>query len=808
MKVLTWQNYSRPSRALLAAALLAGLALIGFIVIRAGAATPLSVAGYLGFSYAPPDALNPEVDPVADDVTGTKPESKLWWNDGFWWASMYNRTADAYHIYRLNWGTQDWEDTGVTLDTRRETQADVLWDEAAGKLYVVSHVRADRGSSVNTFPNWGHFFRYTYDAATQTYTQDPGFPVAVNEDKGESLVIDKDSTGRLWVTYVSRENSSSPFQVYVNTSDNDGDTWATPFVIPDPGADVAPDDLSSVIAFEALGQGKIGVMWSNQVGKDDLPPVTPRLFFAVHDDDDDPQDNWTVVNATPPGGADDHINIKSLNATDEGLFAAIKTTTTVGTDPGVMVAAVDTTALTLSFHEYSTHGNNDTQPILLIHEDENRLYVFATGKPSGSKICYKTLAIQTPLNTMGDFPAGDCGTPFIEDLQISKVDNATSTKQNVNDTTGIAVLAANSAPITDTANLLYVHNVLGDPPPVVTNRSPGFNATDVLLDTTITATFSKAMNASTINSTSFTVANGGAVAGTVSYNPTTRTATFDPTAPLTANTTYTVALSDAVQDATGQALFGTGAIRETWSFTTGTTISQPIVSFNQATYTVNENAGVATVTVQLNAPATTEVSVDYDTEDLSALAGQDYTAAFGTLTFPIGTTTQSFDVDILDNSLDGVNKEFKVTLDMPTNATIDPLASEATVQIVDDDLPPTVQFSAADYIVTEAAGQAVITVNLSGPSSLVVEVDYATSDGSANAPDDYNAEFGTLEFAPGQISKTFTVTVKDDGDGGESDETVNLTLSNAINATLGTPNTATLTIVGVVKAYLPFVTRP
>src|SRR5207249_5081302 len=69
------------------------------------------------------------------------------------------------------------------------------------------------------------------------------------------------------------------------------------------------------------------------------------------------------------------------------------------------------------------------------------------------------------------------------------------------------------------------------------------------------------------------------------------------------------------------------------------------------------------------------------------------------------------------------------------------------------------------------------------------------SDGTATAGSDYTATSGTLTFGAGVTSKIFAIPiVKDTLD--ESDETVNLTLSNPTGgATLGTPDTAVLTII-------------
>ena len=69
--------------------------------------------------------------------TGEKPESKLWWNDGVWWGSLFNDAANQYRIYRFDVTRQEWTDTGTALDTRKSAKADVLWDDASQRLYVV-----------------------------------------------------------------------------------------------------------------------------------------------------------------------------------------------------------------------------------------------------------------------------------------------------------------------------------------------------------------------------------------------------------------------------------------------------------------------------------------------------------------------------------------------------------------------------------------------------------------------------------------------------------------------------------------------
>jgi len=106
-----------------------------------------------------------------------------------------------------------------------------------------------------------------------------------------------------------------------------------------------------------------------------------------------------------------------------------------------------------------------------------------------------------------------------------------------------------------------------------------------------------------------------------------------------------------------------------------------------------------------------------------------------------------------------------------------------------------VQFSAANYTVNENAGTATITVTRTGDVSGTVSVNYATSDGTAGQRSDYLATSGTLSFAAGETSKTFTISIIDDAYV-EGNETINLSLSNPNPATtsIAAPVTVSLTI--------------
>jgi hypothetical protein len=219
----------------------------------------------------------------------------------------------------------------------------------------------------------------------------------------------------------------------------------------------------------------------------------------------------------------------------------------------------------------------------------------------------------------------------------------------------------------------------------------------------------------------------------------------------------------------------------------------PTFALDASTYSTGEADGTTTVTVTRSGAPTPSVSVDYATSDGTATAGSDYTSASGTLNFACGEMEKTFTVPVADDSLYEPNETVELALSAPTGGAVLGSPAAATLTITDDDPEPEVRFDSATYSADEGVGEAMVTVELSGESSLPSAVDYATSDGTATAGGDYTAASGTMSFAVGETSKTFAVPIIEDGVV-EGDETVVLTLSSPMDARLGVPSTATLTI--------------
>lgn len=124
----------------------------------------------------------------------------------------------------------------------------------------------------------------------------------------------------------------------------------------------------------------------------------------------------------------------------------------------------------------------------------------------------------------------------------------------------------------------------------------------------------------------------------------------------------------------------------------------------------------ATFTANLSAPSTTPVTVTYATANGTATAGVDYRSTSGTLTFPAGTTQESFSVSILADSGLKANANFLVNLSSPVGAT---LAQTQVTQILEPAVASTSPVASVHIDSDWGTGcTATITVNNTGTSTL------------------------------------------------------------------------------------------
>ena len=218
-------------------------------------------------------------------------------------------------------------------------------------------------------------------------------------------------------------------------------------------------------------------------------------------------------------------------------------------------------------------------------------------------------------------------------------------------------------------------------------------------------------------------------------------------------------------------------------------------SFSVGDVTYNEAAGTITFTVTKTGSTAQSTTVAYATSDGTAVAGQDYTATSGTLTFAAGDTTKTVTVPITNDAVFELSETLNLNLSNPTNARIGDGLGVGTITDdgsgtggTNDDRP---SFAVNDVLVNEAAGTLTFTVSKTGSTTQIATVAYAIADGSgatgAASGSDYSAGTdpltGTLSFAAGETSKTVTIAITSDSTF-ENLEELLINLSSASNATI------------------------
>ncbi len=216
----------------------------------------------------------------------------------------------------------------------------------------------------------------------------------------------------------------------------------------------------------------------------------------------------------------------------------------------------------------------------------------------------------------------------------------------------------------------------------------------------------------------------------------------------------------------------------------------PSISFSQASSAELESAGTITRAVVLSGPSGLPVSVDLLLGG-TATSGVDYIAPASPLVIPAGSTATTVTIEITDDLLDEAAETASITFGSPVNVSIGGIASHL-LTILDDDNEPFAGFSSATLQITEDAGPASITFELTQSTALPVTVHFTLS-GSAVATDDFTAPTSPVVIPAGSTQVVITIPIVADLLD-ELNETVVLTIGTVENAIAGPVTVTTLTI--------------
>ncbi len=477
-----------------------------------------------------------------------------------------------------------------------------------------------------------------------------------------------------------------------------------------------------------------------------------------------------VINDTTPEGAET-VNLRLSNPTNTTLGTTNFTLTILTNDSSVMnftatTNLVSETNATLTLTVYRTGTTNNAASVEFFTTN-------VTATAGSDYVATNGTVTFAPGETTNTFAVSLTDDDTYESAETFRV-----VLRNPNDAT--ILVGTNLVTLTD------------DDASTV-----GFTSTTASVDETndvVTLTVVRTGATNTAVTVDFTTVNGTALAGsdyttnsgTLSFaaGETTNTIDVDITNNLlqeSTNETFQVRLSNVSNTTLG---VGTNTVTIVDEDASGT-------GFSVASLSVAEDTNSVTIYVIRTGSTNTEVSLAYATlTNGTALAGSDFRATNGVMTFAAGVTTNTFAVGIINDTTPEGAETVNLRLSNGTNTTLG--TTNFTLTILTND-SSVMNFTATTNLVSETNGTLTLTVYRTGTTNNAASVDFFTTNGTATAGSDYVATNGTVTFAPGETTNTFAVSLTDD-DTYEAAETFRVILRNPNDATIlvGT-NLVTLT---------------
>lgn len=283
---------------------------------------------------------------------------------------------------------------------------------------------------------------------------------------------------------------------------------------------------------------------------------------------------------------------------------------------------------------------------------------------------------------------------------------------------------------------------------------------------------------------------GSASAGTDYNPPTTATGSISIPAGSTTGTLTITPTDDLIFEGT-ETITLTTLTPTNASGTTTISISliddepTPTVSFTTTSSAITEENTTDVITATLNYASATTVSVPF-TVSGTATNGADYVLNAGTIVFPAGSTSQTLNTTIYEDTIDESTESVTIAMTSATGATVSGTASSHAISITDDDV--LISFTSASAITSEGA---IITMTMQvvdTPTNVAPAGGISgtlTYSGTAVSGTDYTTPSSTFSVTAGIGTTTLAISITQD-DYNENAETLNVTMGSLVNAISGT----------------------
>ena len=296
--------------------------------------------------------------------TKDKPQSKLWFAHGSWWAWL-----------PVQHGSSIWR--RLAAGWERQPELDAALQGLPGQADVWAE--GDTVCSVLVEPRRLAVVRLKWDSGRRSYrlaAEPARFAMPEGGEPVETATIARDGSQRWWIAYNFRR------KMLARTSRSAaGDDWTEPIAVGEQLA--SEDDICAIAAMP----GGVGVVWSDQDHE--------AVYFRRHSDGAAPE-SWEVIEIAEQGGktADDHISLAV--ARDGTLYAATKNSVDRVDHPQHVLRVRDPRGK-WSNHPYAplTREHQPTRPIVQLVEEPARLYLLHTVGLRGREPTHSSIVVQT-----------------------------------------------------------------------------------------------------------------------------------------------------------------------------------------------------------------------------------------------------------------------------------------------------------------------------------------------------------------------------------------------------------------------------